>query len=802
MPQRIVQFLLSCTIIIGFGAQSSYAQCLTFDAFSQNRLSAIKISEIIAQTEYRLQYSLSIGDTSGIQKLATELVQTYAKPGLYENAAQILIQYGDYFKNESNDTISLDWLMLAARYLPVSLRPEAQKEYLLLAEQSDNEPCTIDAYQIVVNDYLNRGMIDKATLYIQSFNAWKAKAKPSTKLAYCMTPTQLRYAIAIPHQEMIDSLATVVRSEMLVLNKSENDQLLFVIYQLDSLPVDLTQEITKNLIQRENQILPIQVRTKLLSSLPMLDESGPNMSFSAQLESWQTLKDSQQLILDSIQNMLHDPVFLKKQLEAVKATIPEKSVPILIWLLGVISVVIIYFIVNKLANQKKQTTLSIESLDSQINETSKQIERLGTDIDKRVEDKIRLLNDELIEQKKLDNELRSAIKKAEEANYLKNSFLSNMSHEIRTPLNGILSFASLLETELALMENKELFDYANSIQQSGEKLLRLLNNIIDISRLQANDVVLKKEIINADQLISEVIESIQFRVADKGIKIVKQLSNSNRLEADYDMVKRILLELLDNSLKFTQKGYIKVSCHPLPEENSVEILVSDTGIGIDSTYLNSIFEPFRQESAGYSKHYQGAGLGLPLAKQMTQLMGGTFSIQSEKSIGTTVSITFPMASAHPENKDQVERKDAVIKETFIEFSPNKNIKVLIVEDDKMNMIVISKFIEPYFTVSKAYDGVEAIQIIKDAEQKDLHFDFMLFDINLPAPWDGLKLMHWIRKQYPHYQNIPFIAQTAYAMTGDRERFVDAGFNGYIAKPITKDKLLMIISSVMNFNEKS
>ena len=799
---RIVNFFFTCLIVCGLWIPASLAQSLSVDDPIENDFSALRLSEMLAQKEFGLQNALLSHDTSTTQKLAIELAKAYARLGFRDNATQILTQYDAFFTDQSTDSISLVWLGLSSRFMPTVQRLESQKKYLLLAEKVSNTSSIIDAYQLIINTYLDQASIDKAELYLQSYYAWVSKAKPSIQLKYRMIPTELKYAVNVRHQEMIDSISMVVRSIFLDPIKTENKQILYAIYLLDSLPNSLVLDISQHLLQRENKALPIDVKTRLIKSIASLHLPDHQSSLASQLDSWNSSMKNKRSTLDSIQSTLQNPVFLKEQHASASASMPGQSFPIFIWIFSLLALAAAGYLILKWIKHKKNALQSSQLIDAQIVETTKQIDRLGSDIDKRVEDKTKLLEQELIEQKKLDNELRSAIKKAEEANYLKNSFMANMSHEIRTPLNGILGFASLLETELALIENKELFDYANSIQQSGEKLLRLLNNIIDISRLQANDVVLKKEIIDVNRLVTEVIKPLQFRASDKGIKIVKQLCEANKLEADYEMVTRILHELLDNSLMFTEKGYIKVSCQPLPEENCVEILISDTGIGIDTTYLSTIFEPFRQESSGYSKQYQGAGLGLPLVKQMTQLMGGSFSIQSEKSIGTTVAITFPMASTQLEDQQIVISKESTDHVKFEDIKPDKNSRVLIVEDEKSNMIVISKYLEPYFSIEKAFDGAEAVQTIKNAESKAVHFDLMLFDINLPAPWDGIKLMHWIKEQYPHYQSIPFVAQTAYSMVGDRERFIDAGFNGYIAKPITKDKLMNTIAQVMIFNKKT
>ncbi len=452
---------------------------------------------------------------------------------------------------------------------------------------------------------------------------------------------------------------------------------------------------------------------------------------------------------------------------------------VLIIFSALLLVVLAAILIRKTMSFKQSTNQAITSIADQKLELKNKVNHLDTDLENQVADRIDTLKNEIHERERIDEELKDALQKAERANFLKNAFLGNMSHEIRTPLNGILGFSSLLETELALLENTDLYEYANSIQKSGERLLHLLNNIIDISRLEANDIEMNFTACELSEIIDNVIETNKFRANDKGLKIVKDITTSV-ISADKPTLTRVINELVDNAVKYTEKGFIKITVSINNENNKATIIIKDSGIGIDSNYLPHIFEAFRQESLGYTRQYQGAGLGIPLAKRMIDKMGGSFKITSEKSIGTEITIVFPLISETVPKEEKIENDSA---ETLL-----KGKKVLILEDDLASRTILSKIMQKVATVTEAKDGEEALKIVFDSYKEQQLFDIMLFDINLPAPWDGIKLMLSIKEQMNEYKNIPFIAQTAYGMIGDKERIMEAGFDGYVSKPINRKEL--------------
>ncbi len=477
--------------------------------------------------------------------------------------------------------------------------------------------------------------------------------------------------------------------------------------------------------------------------------------------------------------------YLKSKSVKTKDSNLLSYLPPLIFILLLLSLTTIILLLLKKLYKRKHADK--KSIIKQVNNLTISIETANDKIEDRVAERKLALETELSEREKVDVELKVALKKAEEANYLKNAFLSNMSHEIRTPLNGILGFSSLLELELALQDNKELFEYAKSIQESGGRLLHLLNNIIDISRIEANDLVMKISGYSISTILDEAIGLYSFKANEKGLSLVKKYENDCHISVDRNTLSRVICEILDNAIKFTEKGFIRVETMLNKDINRLVVIIKDTGIGIDDTYLPHIFEAFRQESLGYSKLYQGAGLGLPLAGRMVDLMGGRIRLESQKSIGTTVYLEFKVE----ENSLVTEKQagESVFTDKPLDL---KNLNIFVVEDDVSNMKLLKKMVEPIGMVYAANDGEQALKLLSENMEKGKVMDLFLLDINLPAPWDGIKLMQSIKHRYTAYENSLFIAITAYAMSGDRERIIDAGFTDYIPKPIERESLHEIL----------
>lgn len=442
-----------------------------------------------------------------------------------------------------------------------------------------------------------------------------------------------------------------------------------------------------------------------------------------------------------------------------------------------------------------------KNLHHQIGEKDAELKRLTSEVNSLQEQVTLLASKEDGEKESerlktgIELTLKKALKRAEEENFQKNTFLSNLSSEIRTPLNNIIGFASLLETETSLIENKELFEYARGISESGDRLINLLNNIIDISRIESHDVDIVIKTCSVSTIIFSVAQLYVFKANDQKIKfniISKEIPDAL---VDDKVLTKVLGGIVDNAIKYTEKGFVNISTGYQPKTNEITIRVKDSGSGIDPTYLKEIFNAFRPESPGYSKELQGTRLGLPIAKRYVEMMNGDIEIDSKKGEGTTVTIFLKAAvkqveEAVPEVLEKPEEEEVTPRKTKV----LQDLDIFIVEDDLMNSMVLVQMTKSLGKVTTAVNGEATLKIIADKASKEESFDIMLFDINLPPPYDGVKLMHTIKKQFPVYQRIPFIAQTAYAMTGDREKLLEAGFDDYIPKPINKNELYTIMKN--------
>jgi len=453
----------------------------------------------------------------------------------------------------------------------------------------------------------------------------------------------------------------------------------------------------------------------------------------------------------------------------------------------ILFIVIIYFLWRK----NRQLAEVIASKSIELDNAFIRNEGLKDSIETTVQERIQVIKDEFEESEKSDFTLKRALKRSEESNFMKNAFLSNISHEIRTPLNNIIGFSSLLEAEISLLENKELFDYARAISESGDRLLHLLNNIIDISKLEANDMHIVLKSCDLNTIVANATQLYIFKANEQKLKLNLTTNEVPAACVDEKGLTKVISAVVENAIKFTQNGFINVSTEFISEKDEICIRVKDTGVGIDPSYLPLIFDPFRQESLGYSKDSQGAGLGLPLSKSLVELMRGRIEIESAKGVGTTVTIYFPPEKSTNEdhNKKETTRKQ--------KFKTLQGLEIFIVEDDLMNKIVLYEMTKALGNVVTAVNGDETMKIMTETYNSGKIFDIMLFDINLPPPWDGTRLMQEIRKKWKEYKTIPFVAQTAYAMAGDKEKLLESGFDDYISKPINQQELYSIIKNQLN-----
>jgi PAS domain S-box-containing protein len=403
---------------------------------------------------------------------------------------------------------------------------------------------------------------------------------------------------------------------------------------------------------------------------------------------------------------------------------------------------------------------------------------------------------DITERKKTEYELIKAKEKAEESDRLKSAFLANMSHEIRTPMNGILGFAELLKEPM--LTGIEQQKYINIIQKSGERMLNLINDIMNISKIEAKIT----QVFVSDTDINEQTEFIynffKPEAEEKGIKLFFKNTLSAKkaiIRTDKEKLYAILENLVKNSIKFTNQGVIEIGYKLIKTVSEVdersripelEFYVKDTGIGISEEKKHVIFDRFRQGSESLSRNYEGAGLGLSIAKAFVEILGGKLWVESESGTGSTFYFTIPYNN---ETKIELETEQFLTKDITIQ-PLKRNLKILIVEDDEISELYIKKIIKAAGNeVYCARTGMEALNLCRSNSEIDL----ILMDIKMPD-MNGYETTRQIRQ---FNKNVKIIAQTAFALVGDKEKAMDAGCNDYITKPINKKELMGLITNYFN-----
>ena len=394
-------------------------------------------------------------------------------------------------------------------------------------------------------------------------------------------------------------------------------------------------------------------------------------------------------------------------------------------------------------------------------------------------------------------ELLRAAKKAEAANEAKTEFLQRMSHDIRTPINGICGMINVADHYADNMEKQT--ECRAKIKKTSHLLLELINEVLDMSKLESDEVVLEEIPFNLNSISEEILGVIEHMAAEQNIRIIwekKEVTHWNLIGSPVH-VKRILMNILSNAVKYNKEnGYVYISCREIPSKQTamttLEFVCRDTGIGMAEAFQKRIFEPFAQEHAGSRTKFAGTGLGMPITKKLVEKMGGTISFESKEGTGTTFVIRIPFQiDADMKDRNETEEKT----ETSIQ-----GLHVLLTEDNELNM-EIAEFVlqNEGAVVTKAWNGQKAVDIFR--KNRPGEFDVILMDIMMPVMngYEAAKLIRSLDRE--DAKVIPIIAMTANAFTEDKMRAKEAGMDEHIAKPVDGKLLVKAINELVKHNQE-
>lgn len=410
---------------------------------------------------------------------------------------------------------------------------------------------------------------------------------------------------------------------------------------------------------------------------------------------------------------------------------------------------------------------------------------------RKVNTRTRELEEALALRKKSEEEVRKARDAAEQANRTKSEFLANMSHEIRTPMNSVFGFLDLLLDDASLTETQQ--SYVRTSRHSAGMLLELINDILDVSKLESGKLTLEVRPFNMRRIMEDTLRTMESTAREKGLELTLEINAvlSGNFKGDPFRLRQIIINLTSNAIKFTEKGKVEVSVAPEGTEGMILITVTDTGIGMSKEIVEEIFEPFTQADSSTSRRYGGTGLGTTISRQLVDLMGGRIWVDAEEGRGSSFRFTLPLEPTDEEPLDIIDSRFAM-PDNYLSDRKQRRCRILIVEDIEENIILATTRLENQgHSVIIARNGLEAVDLFG---KKDI--DLILMDIHMPE-MDGIEATHRIRQlERASGGHIPIIATTASVMKEEREKYQLEGMDVILGKPINFAELFALMDKLL------
>ncbi len=459
-----------------------------------------------------------------------------------------------------------------------------------------------------------------------------------------------------------------------------------------------------------------------------------------------------------------------------KPPILTEEISQILLLINVLMISTIVFVLSK-----NKTDHDLE-LNKQLENANSELERNRDKLELAVRERTEQLEVNIELLKVIQEDMKHAKEEAEKANEAKSQFLANMSHEIRSPLNAILGFSQIMSMSAkAVNLNSDFRQYLDNIKLSGENLLELINNILDLSKIEAGKVHLSFETINIKQLFKGIFQINKGKAEEKDIQFSYEIDHRvpDCIEGDRTKINQILMNLTTNAIKFTPAGK-SVHMKMYRENDSLVFEIIDTGVGIAADRIGYIFDPFEQADNSITRQFGGTGLGLTITKKMTDLMRGKITVHSVEKVGSTFTVSLPMVNATPSAEPE-----SGLSLDSLKFT--EKLTVIVVEDNEINQQLLKILLTQLgINVLQAYNGRDGIELIAEH-----HPDMIIMDIHMPV-MDGMEAIRKVR-EVKAFNNIPIICLTADAFTNQQKKAMILGANDYLTKPIELVKLTQVFS---------